>query len=374
MRRLLVSIVVSCLAATLVVAGCSPAAPAPAQPAAAPPKAAEPTKAPAAPAAPAAKAAEPTKAPAAQPTAAPAPKVEFPVKGRNMTIIVPFAAGGPNDLAARTLGAIFEKELGVSVQVANKPGAGTQVGISELAAARPDGHTMAYTSVPTSLPAYLDPERKASYSGKDLQPIANHAHEFGAIAVPANSPFKTAKDLFDHAKANPGGVKVACNGIMTVNHIAILNVQKQLGIRFAVVQFDGAAPQMTALLGGHVDAAFLHVSPALVAPVRGGEARVLGVMSKDANRHLPEVPTFESQGFNVHSMVSYGLWTTAGAPMEGVKIMSGLVKKAIDDPEHQKRLSEAGMTLHYMDTPAFTEFWKQAEVNVKALIEEQKAK
>lgn len=150
MRRLLLALLVALAAASLVVAGCSQPSPAP-----------TPTKSAAAPA----KAAEPTKAPAeqpraAQPTAAPAAKSDWPQKGKNITIIVPWAAGSPNDVFARMLAPYIEKELGTSVTVEAKPGAGSQIGMTELSKAKPDGYTLGVNSLKTTIATYLDPERK----------------------------------------------------------------------------------------------------------------------------------------------------------------------------------------------------------------------
>ncbi|HEX2986792.1 MAG TPA: tripartite tricarboxylate transporter substrate-binding protein, partial [Chloroflexota bacterium] len=150
MKRLLVSLVAVLALASLVVTGCSQSAPAPA-----PTKAAEP-----------AKAAEPTKAaaPAAQPTAAApaaASKTSWPEKGKSITCIVASDAGGSSDVGARLISAYIEKELGVSIQVVNKPGAGWQVGLTELSKAKPDGYTFGMAVMPQANTIYLDPERKA---------------------------------------------------------------------------------------------------------------------------------------------------------------------------------------------------------------------
>src|SRR5687767_10414709 len=96
---------------------------------------------------------------------------EFPVKGKPITIMVPFSAGGVTDTSARMMAAEFEKELGTPVQVVNKPGANSQVGLSELVRAKPDGYTLSYATLPTVTTHYLDPTRGAVYTRKDFQPI-----------------------------------------------------------------------------------------------------------------------------------------------------------------------------------------------------------
>ena len=153
------------------------------------PAAPAPTTAPAAPAAP--KAAEPTKAPAAapaQPTAAPAPKATYPEKGKAITMIVPFGAGGSTDIGARLLAVGMEKELGTPVNVQNKGGAGSQTGLTELAGAKPDGYTIGFANLPTANLVYSDPDRKANFSAKSFQPIGSQVVDPSAIGVAANSP------------------------------------------------------------------------------------------------------------------------------------------------------------------------------------------
>jgi len=227
-----VAAVVAILSSALLVAACTQAAPA-ATPTTAAAKAAEPTKAPAQATAPAAAptkpaAAQPTAAKPAEPTkpaAAPTKTVDFPAKGRPITILNPWAAGGGNDLTCRLVGAFMEKDLGVPVQVLNKPGASSQVGTTEFVQAKPDGYTILLASMPTASLTYLDAERKAVYTRKDFQPIANLVLETGSIAVKTGSKYDTLKDLFDAAKANPGKIKIGHTGFNNTL-LDVLAIQK----------------------------------------------------------------------------------------------------------------------------------------------------
>jgi len=362
LKRTLASLLALGVAIGLLTAACSAAAPAPT---AAPTKpAGASTTAPATPAPTKA----PTVAPTAVPTAAPAKKSEFPIKGKTIQILVPFAAGGPNDLAARLLAPIFEKELGVPVEVVNKAGAGTQVAMSELARAKPDGHTLAYTTLPSTL-VYMDPERKADYGPKDLTVIVQHAKEAGSVAAKADSQFKTLKDVMDYAKAHPGEVKAADNGILTFNNINLLLTEKTAGVKFSPVHFDGTAPELTALLGGHVDIMFSAINAQTVGPHKSGQIRVLGIMDQAPNKQLPEVPTFESQGYKVTSFVSYGLWGPGSLPADIAATIEGIVKRAIDDPEHQKKMVDIGMSVNYMGTAEYNAYKAEQEAQFKEFVQ-----
>src|SRR5512139_2410738 len=134
----------------------------------------------------------------AAPTAA--GTAEYPAKGRTITIIVPSTAGGGTDTATRMLAPILEKDLGVPIQIVNKPGASMQIGLSEVAAAKPDGYTLVMSVLPTAASIYLDPERKATFTRKNLQPIALVYEAPFCVWVLASSPYKTLKDVADAAK------------------------------------------------------------------------------------------------------------------------------------------------------------------------------
>jgi len=268
MKRLSVLAMSLAMATLILAVGC--AAPAAPTPTAAPPKPAA-TTAPAAPAATApAKAAEPTKPaaaataaptkPAAAATAAPtkpaaaAKPSGWPQSGRNMTLLVPYAAGGATDIQARLLAVPLEKELGFPVQIVNKAGAATQLGATDLVTnTKPDGYTLYANELPSTAMTYLDPSRKAIYTRKDFQTVAGHVLDPAGMCVKADSPIKNLKDLVDAMKANPTQVKVGTVGAGTASHLGADAIGKQAGAKFDFVHFNGNAPAITALLGGRRD-------------------------------------------------------------------------------------------------------------------------
>ena len=359
MYRLLVSLMAVLITAAATLAGCGQAAPTPTQ---APAKsAAAPTVAAAAPAS--------SQATAAQPTAAPAKKVDFPQKGKAITLIVPYTAGGATDVGARLLTPLLEKELGTQVQVLNKPEAGAQVGNMELANAKPDGYTLGYTVLPSTITLYLDPERKATFNRKSFLPLALHAIDPAVVGVKDDSPYKTMKDLIDAAKAKPGQLKAAVTGILGPSHLDILQTMKLTGTDFSIVHFDGSAPGVTALLGGHVDAKWGNIGDFMPTMKGSGGIRILGVMDTQESKFLPGVPTFQSQGINQIAAVSRGLSLPAGTPKEIVDILSAATKKAMQDPEHQKKLEEMGVAVRYMSPEEFGAYWDRSEAELKPLVD-----
>ncbi len=302
-----------------------------------------------------------------------ASKVDFPAKGRSVTLILGTSAGGSTDIGARILAGPMEKLLGTRLQVENKPGAGWQIGLTALARSKPDGYTIGFAVIPQAITNYLDPDRKAVFNRKSFQFLGMQVVDPGNIAVAAGSPYKTLKDLVDAAKANPGKVKASATGILSDDHLAILQLQKLANVKFAIVQFDGSAPAMTALLGGHTDAYFGNVGD--TAPqFKAGGVRVLGIMDKQESPFLPGAKTVESQGWKLYSSSSRGLIAPAGVPKETVKIFADAIKRAMEDEEHKKKMNEQGLTMRYMDPSQMEAYWIEMEEQVKPLVSEAKKK
>jgi len=152
------------------------------------------------------------------------------VKGRAISYIVPFDAGGAADLVARAIAPGIEKELGTPVQIVNKPGAGSQVGVTELARSKPDGYTVGVANIPTTITTYLDSERKAIYKRDSFITVAGYAVDPDVLVVKADSPFKSAKDLIEAARTNPEKIKIAsASGKLSPPHMGILLMEKAAG-------------------------------------------------------------------------------------------------------------------------------------------------
>jgi len=351
-----VRLAVALLAAGLFVVGCSQAAPAPTQAPASQPKAAEPTKAPAA--APAA-----TKAPAAQPTAAPA--ASWPQKGKAIQIIVPMAAGGPQDMAARVLAAPLEKELGTPVEVVNKPGAGNQIGMGEVVRSKPDGYTLGTCLFPTGIVSYNDPNTPATYGRKDMQPIAMFSSDTYLIVSLAKGPYKTIKDLIDAAKAKPETIKLATAGITSGPTMIGNLITAATGAKFAYVHFDGGSQMMTALLGEHVDTTAPNGSVAYPS-YKSGDTAALAMVTKDESPFFPGVKPLTAQGINVSVVAAHGIWGPVGIPKDVMATISAAIKRAVARDDVKAQLEKMTLSAKYMDTPEYTAAWDEVEAQVKA--------
>ena len=311
---------------------------------------------------------------ASQDTALAQQKGGFPEKGRIISLIVPFAAGGSVDISARLLAPLLEKDLGTTVQVVNKPGAGSQLGINSMVRAKPDGYTLAYTLLPLTVSTYLNPQLKASFGRKDMQPLAMHTSDPQYVTVVTNSQYKTLTELIDAAKAKPEKITTSATGIYSPEHLAILQFQKAAGVKFSIVFFDGGALQTTALLGGHIDFQ-LSTLGNFTSAYKNGQVRFLGAMARENETGLiAGVKTLESQGYKMYSYVSRGISVPASTPVPVVDALSSAIKKAIESDEHKKSIKEMNMTLNYMGPQRMAEFWDEVEQQVKPLLLQELSK
>lgn len=304
---------------------------------------------------------------AAKPAAAPVKKVDFPIKGKAITIIVSAQAGGAVDAGARLLAPLLEADLGTPVEVVNKPGAGWQVGLTELALAKPDGYTFGYTPLPNMITLEKDPERKTAFTRKSFQPLAMHVMDPAVVAVKADSPFKSMKDLIDAAKAKPGQIKNIGGGILGDDHLVTLQLEKITGTKFSVVHFDGVPSMWAAVLGGHVDV-YVGNTGDTIPQVKGGQARALGIADKQENENLPGVKTMEAQGIPLVTSVGRGISAPAGVPKEIVDILTGSIKKAMESEEHKRKMKEAAMPLRYLGPAEMESIWVEMENTIVPLM------
>lgn len=294
---------------------------------------------------------------------------EFPEKGRPITLIVPWPAGGSADVAARLLAASMETDLGVPIQVVNRGAAGGQVGMTSIAKSKPDGYTIGYSNVESGSLLYLNPERAAVYSLKDLQPLARHTVEPVGISVKGDGPYKTMQDLVKAAKDTPRKIKMSTPGKLNSSHLGILEIEKVTGAKFLAVHFAGGTPAMTAIMGGHVDA-YIGALGVSAPYTKSGQIRVIGVAGTEEVKYLPGVKTIQAQGINYVSYVTRGMMMPAGAPKDVVQRLNQAAKKAMDNPEHHKRMEETGAEVRYLGPDEFRAYWVQVEKRFDPLLQQ----
>ncbi len=221
---------------------------------------------------------------------------EYPAKP--VTILVGFTAGGPADLSARALAEAAKPFFPKPLAVVNKPGGGSVLATNDMIQSAPDGYTLCnvVTAAVTTSPHL---EASLPYKGpEDCQPIISTCYSAAILATRADAPWKTAKELFDYAKANPGKIRVGNAGIGTTTHFHFLSL-KFAGVPMSEVPFPGAPQATAAVLGGHIEGIVL--APLMVLPhVKAGKLRIIAMYTEERIKDVPElrdVPTLKELGY-----------------------------------------------------------------------------
>ena len=290
----------------------------------------------------------------------------FPTKGKPISWIVGFAAGISPDIGVRLLAPLIEKELGASIEVINKAGANSQLAYTDLARAKPDGHTIGLIVLPGISTIYMDPNRKAVFTRKSFIPVANHVLDPSLWVVLSTSPYKTVKDLVDAALAKPHTITVSDGGILGDDHLSILHLQNLTGAKFSITHMsEGRLP---ALLGGHT-VAYVGKTGSVLSQIKSGEVRVIGVTSKDEHPFVPGVKTMIAQGYNYTSYAARGYALPADTPKEIVDLWASAMKKAMANEEHLSKMNKQGLSVHFMGPSEYSAFWEGSEPSIKKLME-----
>ena len=232
---------------------------------------------------------------------------------RIIKIVVPFAPGGGTDVVARTLAQEMAKDLGESVIIENKPGAGTIIGTQAVATSAPDGYTLLMgtfaNAVNPSLYAKLpyDPH-------KDFAAVALVARSFNIVVVNPKSPIKSIADLIAAAKAEPDKLSYGTFGTGTSAHLAGELFKHMAKVNLTTVPYKGAAPAITDLIGGQIQVMFTTVASA-ASLVEAGQLRALAVTSAERSPAFPQFPTVSEAGVPGYARQAwYGLFAPARTP------------------------------------------------------------
>jgi tripartite-type tricarboxylate transporter receptor subunit TctC len=303
----------------------------------------------------------------AAPRAARAQAAEYPVRGQRLSLIVGSSAGSGADITGRLAGGLIEREYpGVNVQVVNRPGAGTQVGIQALADARPDGMTIGITALPTTITLWLDQERRANFNRASFLPIANLVYDPGAIAVRAESPYRTLADLVAGAK---GGRRttVGAVGPRGREHLDIAAIEQATGAQLVPVFHNDSGLAVNSLLGGNIDAVQGSVADFL-AQIRAGRLRMLAVFDRNRSGFAPDVPTTFEQGIQLETGVSRGFSFPAGTPPAMAQRIATALGRVANLPDEQKRIRDMGLEPRFMDAETYARYWDSETARITALL------
>ena len=260
-------------------------------------------------------------------------------------VVVGYSAGGGTDVMARTVAQFLEKELGdgASVVVKNMPGAGGQIGFTEVAKAAPDGYTLGTFNLPAALA--LTHDRKADYDVKSFTYLANFVEDPNTVTVAASSPFQTLGELMEAAKADPGAITLGLSSLGGNDHFAA-NMMAQAGeAEFTLVPFKGASMARTAIMGGHVAAGTMTLGQTTSFPE---ELRVLAVLADERSPFRPDVPTAKELGFDVQMSSLRGIVAPAGLDAAMTEKLRAALTAVNGNPEFQKTMAEQGNPIAFM--------------------------
>jgi tripartite-type tricarboxylate transporter receptor subunit TctC len=278
---------------------------------------------------------------------------------RNITIIVPFPAGGQADLAARPVGLALERILGKPVIVDNRAGGGGgSIGNAQAARAEPDGYTLLMTLSSLAVLPEADRlfDRPVAYEVSQFAPVARVLADPTLLAVPASAPWKTLQDFVDDAKKRPGEIPYGSSGPYGTLHIAMEMFAASAGIKLLHVPFRGAGPALTALLSGTVQAV-ASAPGTLRQQVDDGKMRVLANWGAERVASFPDLPTFKELGYkDVEFYIWAGLFAQRGLPEPIMTRLREAMGQAVKTPEVRKTFDTAGSPVAYLDAPQFAEF------------------
>jgi tripartite-type tricarboxylate transporter receptor subunit TctC len=268
---------------------------------------------------------------------------DFP--NRPIKLIVPFPAGGPNDIIARVVGQKMSELLGQPVVVDNRAGAGGVVGTDAAARSPADGYTIALTSAGALAIASSLQDKVPYDSTKDLIPITLVAKVPELLVVSAGVPAKTLAELLALAKSKPGKFNFASTGIGSMPHLASELFKISTGLDIVHIPYAGAAPAVKDLLGGQVDMIFADI-PVLLPHVQAGTLRALAVGSKARAPALPDVPTLAELGLpQVEAENWYGMVAPAKTPAAIIAKLHVAIVASLRAPEVKEKLTAQGAVL-----------------------------
>ncbi|MGI6037757.1 MAG: tripartite tricarboxylate transporter substrate binding protein [Limnochordia bacterium] len=284
-----------------------------------------------------------------------------------ITMQVAWSAGGGSDITARLLMPYVEEIIGGSIIVVNRPGAGGEIGFTELAKAAPDGYYFGWTNTPNSVAFPI--ARETNYQIEDFAPVANVIYDPGVLVVRTDSPYQTLEDFIADARQKPNTLTVGNSGTGGDDYIAVATLENMTGISVNQVPFEGAAPNITAVLGGHVSAGAINASE--VKPyVESGQMRVLGLMDTERCHLIPDVPTFRELGYDVVSGSARGFSAPAGTPREIVEKMAAAVEQAMQNPDFLKKAEEAFLLLKFMGPDEYQAYLFEVRDTIQALYDQ----
>jgi tripartite-type tricarboxylate transporter receptor subunit TctC len=286
---------------------------------------------------------------------------------RPIDVIVPFPPGGGMDTMARVFLPFVQAHLpGANFVIANRPGAGGQIGWEALRAAAPNGFTLGAIAVPALVT--LPIERRTRFKATEFSFIANVVEDPGGLFVGAGSPLRTLADLVAAARERPGDISYGTDGVGSDDHLMMLSFEEVAGIAKPMnhIPYPGTAPMVVQLMGGHLDVGVFNMSESL-SFLRDGKIRALGQAAATRGAATPDLPTFREQGFDLVSSSSRGFVAPPGLPAEVQGRLETAFAAALADPGFRREAERLGLPLVPLIGADYRAMVERAEASYRAL-------
>ncbi len=292
---------------------------------------------------------------------------QFPDKP--IRFILGFAAGGPTDLSVRALAAAGAKQLGQPLVVSNMTGAGGTLAMAELVRSPADGYTLSMTT--SSYKAMTAHTQKLAFDLSELRTLLGYAEFRHLLFVKADAPWNTYEELIAYGRANPGALKFGHVGPGTSLQLQGLLFFRSAGVQVTDVPYRGSSEFTNAVLGGHVNAAFIDIA-GIRALARAGTAKLLVTITPQRFTDFPDVPTALEKGIQGPELFNpmVGVAIRRSTPPDRFKRLHDALRRATEDPDFVKALNEIGLKSGYITPEAFDETVARAEARAVPLLKE----
>jgi tripartite-type tricarboxylate transporter receptor subunit TctC len=290
---------------------------------------------------------------------------DYPVKP--ITLVNPYAAGGPADLLARTIAAGMNDLIGQQVVILNKPGGATAIGAAFVAAAAPDGYTLLIAGASSHIVTPV--LSKVTYDGiKDFALVAMVANVPNVLVVRASLPVKSVPELVALAKSRPAALNYGSVGNGSQPHLAAEMFKQMAGVNFTHIPYKGAAPAITDLLAEQIDLAFLNAPP-LLQHIQSGKLTALAVTTMKRARQLPDVSTLDELGLRGFDVATwYGITAPAATPKPVVEKLTAVISKVLTSPDVVAKLTSQGAEIFLLPPKEFADYLQADAARLTRLI------
>jgi len=269
---------------------------------------------------------------------------------RPVKLIVPWAAGGDTDAIFRPFGPQLQKHLGATIVIANVTGASGTVGAREAKNSPPDGYTL-YATHDYIHSTYYTGVSDVSY--KDFEPVCTVSATPSVLTASPKTKWASWQELLADAKARPGQITVGAT-LGSTSHFFPALIEKSAGVKFKYVSYEGLAPRMNAILGGHIDLTDSNLTQK--GKVDAGQLKFLGIGTEKRLPQAPSVPTLKELGVDVVYAVTRGIVVPKGTPGDVVEKLEHACAKATAEPKFAEDMAKQGTFVRFMDRKAYAEF------------------